>query len=89
MAKHSLTKEQFTNLLRLALIFKQEVVTSSPDYLIEKFTRLIGNPELINDVDEQGALHAILEGTINTYLDYWKPEFLPSKTYNNEYQDQI
>lgn len=73
-----LTKEQFSNLLRLASIFKQDIITSSPDYLIEKFTRLIGDPKQINKVPETGVLHALLERQISLYLDYWKPEFLPS-----------
>lgn len=71
-----ITKEQFINLLSLALIFKGDVVTSSPDYLIEKFITLIGDPKTINKISGEGSLHVVFRQQIEVYLNYWEPKFI-------------
>lgn len=72
----NLTQIQFCNLLRFALIIKQNVVDSSPAYLLEKYTKIIGDPKLISKEESKGVIHALLENTVKVYLDYWKPEFI-------------
>jgi hypothetical protein len=71
----AITEIQFKNLLRLTLVHKQDIVTSSPIYLLQKFETLIGDPKMISKEEHPSVLNAILEGQIKIYLDYWKPEF--------------
>lgn len=73
-----ITKEQFINLLRFIAIFgyKEEILKESPDYILEKFSRFIGTPSDINDWNNPGGIHVILEGMIvDKYMSKWKPIF--------------
>lgn len=76
--RFKITGEQFKNLIGfLTVILNEDVMklaTMSPDYIVEKFQRFLGDPsKIINeDVSEFGGIHAILRRDFLTkYYKIW------------------
>lgn len=69
------TINQFNNLLKFIAILSHSkyIMDLSPDYIIEKYARLVGNPELISDEETKGTAHQVLiRDLIAPYHEKWK-----------------
>jgi hypothetical protein len=69
------TKNQFDNILAFVAIMghSKYVLELSPDYIIDKYERYIGDPKLVTDsVDSLSGLHPVLrEEIIEQYYRIW------------------
>lgn len=73
------TKTQFDNILRFACLFAEDVdsiLGKSPDYILEKFWRYIGDPAGVVDFPQKG-LNAVLEKKlVKAYYDEWGDSYV-------------
>ena len=70
---HKITEIQFFNILSFIVIFSNsyDIITESPDYILEKYERYLGDPSLITKTSE-GGLHKILvDELIEPYKKRW------------------
>ena len=68
-----MTRVQFDNILRFSSLFCGiEILEKSPDYIIEKFNRFIGNETVVNNEPKTGGIHRVIEnGIIEKYYERW------------------
>ena len=76
--RYNITEQQFKNLITFLTVILNENVTvlinMSPAYLLEKFSRYIGNTTIINTTDEyeHGGVHPVLrEQFLERYYELW------------------
>jgi len=73
--KYDITYNQFCNILAFIVIFANnyDVINQSPDYIIEKYARYIGNPEEVKASSEYkvGVHHTLVTELIEPYCERW------------------
>lgn len=76
MDEKEITHSQFCNILAFVVVFTNnyDILNQSPDYVIEKFERYIGNPEniLASDEYKTGVHHSLVKELIEPYFEKWK-----------------
>lgn len=70
---YTLTNIQFFNILTFIVIFSNsyEILTESPDYIIEKYKRYIGDPSLVTKTPEGGLHEILITNLIEPYKKRW------------------
>lgn len=73
--EYEITHNQFCNILAFIVIFANnyDVINQSPDYVIEKYARYIGNPEEVKASSEykKGVHVTLKKALIEPYSKRW------------------
>ena len=73
---YNITRNQFYRILTFLIISTNIKVNEAPSYIIEKYSKLIGNPEDISDIiyTFSGIHQSIITYVENEYTSVWKHE---------------